>query len=78
MFYRIVVFHNLTKDTYYYKKLKGFYSDYYVGYINQFNHEVILIIDIFEILEKNKKLGRKPSLKTRFIDRLQSFLEKIK
>lgn len=73
MFFRIVVFHNLTKDTYYFKKLKGYFNQYYVGYINQYNHEVVLIIDVSEFLN----CGRK-SLKKRFIDRFIRFLEKRK
>ena len=59
------------KNTYYYKKLKGYINQYYIGYINQYNHEVVLIIDVSEFLN----FGRK-SLSQRFIDRLIRFLEK--
>lgn len=72
MFYRIVVFHNLTKNTYYYKKLKGYVSEYYVGYKNQWNHEVVLIIDVEEFLNRGRN-----SIKRRVIDKLMSFLNKL-
>ena len=42
---RLVVWRNLNKDTYYYKFVSGYYAPYKVGYKNQYNHEVILIID---------------------------------
>lgn len=76
MFYRIVVFHNLTKNTYYYKKLKGYVSEYYVGYKNQWNHEVVLIIDVEEFLNCGRN-SVKRSMKRRVIDRLMSFLNKL-
>ena len=33
-------------DNYYFRFVNGFYCKYEVGYVNQYNHEVILIIDI--------------------------------
>ena len=69
--YIVVVWHNLKKDTYYHKIIKGLYKNYYVGYINQYNHEIIDIIpNVY--LKKNKVPLRKKVLK-----RLISFLQKL-
>ena len=32
-------------DNYYFRFVNGMYCKYEVGYVNQYNHEVILIID---------------------------------
>lgn len=72
--YKIVVYHNLNKNNhgkeFYYKKLKGYYCEYYIGYINQFNHEVILIIDMPDVTENY-------TIKNRIINKLQNWLNKI-
>ncbi len=69
--YIIVVWHNLNKDIYYHKIIKGTYGTYYIGYINQYNHEIIDIIpNIY--LESHKV-----SLKNKVLKRLISFLQKI-
>lgn len=71
---KIVIFKNLNKNTYYYKFLKGYYTYYYVGYVNQYNHEVVVIIDLHEeayILER-------ASLKLKIVEKLMYKLERIK
>ena len=70
MFWRIVVWRN--KERFYYKKVKGFYCEYYVGMKNQYDHEVILIIEVSEFIKDRK------AFKTRIIDKLVTWLEKIK
>jgi hypothetical protein len=41
---KLIVYHNLNDNTYYYKLVRGRYTKYYVGYINQYNHEIVLLI----------------------------------
>ena len=42
---KLIVWHNLNKDTYYYKFITGRYTNYFIGYKNQYNHEIILIVE---------------------------------
>lgn len=65
MFY--VVWLNKNNNTYYYKKVKGTYKNYYVGYENQYNHEVIVII--------KEEYKTKVSWKKLFLQRFIIFLE---
>lgn len=67
----LVVWYNYKLDSYYYKIVRGFYQcKYYPGLINQYNHEVVLVIPFVY------KVYQEP-LKKRLIKRLISFLEKI-
>lgn len=70
---KIVVWHNLNKNTYYYRIVKCSYRDYEVGFINQYNHEVILNIDIYK---EFTQFYRMP-LKKRVIKKAISFLHKL-
>ena len=45
----LIVFHNLNYDTYYYKFTSMTYKRYSIGDVNQYNHEVILVIDKDEV-----------------------------
>ena len=72
MFCRIIVWYNPTKKNYYYKKIKGYYNEYYVGFKNQYEHEVILNIDIHEFMNNGQ------NTKERVIDKLISILNKIR
>lgn len=72
MFFRIVVWKNHNNDKYYYKKLKGYTNRYYIGYKNQYDHEVIQLIDITEFLKPKKY--RIP-IKRRVINWLNKSLE---
>ena len=65
MFY--VVWWNKNNNTYYYRKVKGTYKNYYVGYENQYNHEIIVII--------REEYKTKVSWKKRFLQRFIIFLE---
>lgn len=46
---QIVIWHNLNHDCYYYRIIKGGYKTYSEGYVNQYNHKVIIVIDISDI-----------------------------
>lgn len=74
MYLKIIVFKNLNKNTYYYKFLKGYYTHYHVGYINQYNHEVILIIDY----SCNAYDLEHAPLKLKIIEKIMYKLEKLK
>lgn len=69
----IIVWLNRNNNEYYFKKVKGTYIEYYVGYVNQYNHEVLLVINIHDLCSINKL-----PLKTRIIDRLIGLLNKLK
>lgn len=69
---RIIVYHNLNDNSYYYKLINHRQDYHFVNHVNQYNHEIILIID--NILE-NHYLYR-PPLKKRVIRRIIDFLEK--
>lgn len=45
----LIVWHNLNNNSYYYRFVSVVNSSYYVGYINQYNHQIILIICSKEI-----------------------------
>ncbi len=47
---KLYVWHNLNNDTYYYKINSGTYKRYEIGDKNQYNHELVLIVEN-EILE---------------------------
>lgn len=67
----IIVWFNRNKKKYYFKKYRVFIENKYeVGYVNQYNHEIILIIDIRDFYYKTP-------LKKRLIKRFIRFLEKI-
>lgn len=69
----IIVWFNRNNKEYYFKKVKGTYIKYYVGYVNQYNHEVLLVIDIQDFYSNNKL-----PLKTKIIDRVIGLLNKLK
>ena len=55
---KLIIYHNLNNDTYYYKIVRfHYFKDYYVGLINQYNHEIVLLIPNlkkFELFENKK------------------------
>lgn len=67
---KLVVWHNLNKDTYYYKIVSGFYNTYYPGYVNGYNHKIILVVENLSFTSIKKE-----PLKKRLIRRLIRFLE---
>lgn len=68
----IVVWHNLNYDTYYYKFVKGYYSNYKIDFVNKYNHRIILVIPIANLVFKYKVSPIK-----RVIRRLIFFLQNI-
>lgn len=73
--YRFIIWHNLNNDTYYFKFIKGSYYNYTIGLKNQYNHEVILIINLSDYVKyKNTFVDYKRAL----ICNLQKALEKFK
>lgn len=69
----LVVWHNLNYDTYYYKTIKSYAQYYYIGYINQYNHQLILIIPISTIIPKSLHVSPVRVVLRKFI----SFLQKL-
>lgn len=68
---KIIVWFNPRTKRYFYKQIHDIFERYYVGYVNQYNHEVILVIDIY------KDLIKKTPLKTKVIRRIIRFLQKF-
>lgn len=71
----IIVWFNPNCQCYYYKNINGYYLDnYYIGYKNAYNHEIILVIDIYIEFQK-RKFGLK-ALKNKLIDKSIHWLER--
>lgn len=70
MYSKIVVWQK-PDGTIYYRKIKSLFG-YNVGYVNSYNHVVICSVDLNDLLYK------KPTLKTRIINRLIIWLERLK
>lgn len=61
--YYILVWYNPKKNVYYHRFYKGHYhstSIYQLGYVNQYNHVIVDIIDIYNV---KSNFGIKHSLK---------------
>ena len=69
--FTLVIWYNPNKKEYYYKILKHFTKRYKQGFINQYGHEVILVIDLHYNL-----FYKKPFIK-RVITKIISFLQYI-
>ena len=59
------------ENEYYYKRVKGYYANYDIGYTNQYGHVVILVI------KDNNTPRYKFSFRTRFIRKLIFLLKKL-
>ena len=73
----VIIWLNLNNGQYYHKFYKSLFfttTKYKKGYINQYNHEIIDIIDIKEIYQKHKLLKR---LLRKFISFLENILKKL-
>lgn len=68
---KIVIWYNQNRGVYYYRYVFDSFKRYYPGYVNQYSHVVIMVIDVY------KELIYKPSLKKRVLSRLIYFLQKI-
>ena len=67
---KLVVWYNPNRKEYYYKIVQNWFNKYQVGYVNGYDHIVVLVIDVCFKLPKK-------TLKSRVITRLISFLQKI-
>lgn len=68
----ITIWFNRNKNQYYYKKVKGTYMQYTVGYVNQYDHELLLVIDVTDLPR------RKELLRNRLINCFINLLYKLK
>lgn len=61
-------------NEYYSRKVRGTYQKYEVGYVNQYDHEIVLIID----LQNSKEpLWRKYiNFRMRYLKKLEQFFER--
>lgn len=53
---KIVIWHNVQKDTYYFKIVRGLFYERYnyeIGAINNYGHKIVLIIPYDRIITKN-------------------------
>lgn len=57
-------------NNYYYRVVSGYYCNYEVGYINQYGHEIILIINNFYLMNRT-------SFPKRFLRKTIRFLKGI-
>ncbi len=76
---KLIVWHNLNKDTYYYKFITGCYTNYNIGYKNQYNHEIILIVSNPELQPIKEYVSLRRVLLTpivNFLKFLLKFLDK--
>ena len=71
MYGKIIVWFNPNSHTYYYRLVRGYYAKYEIGYKNSYDHEVILIIDIY------RDLVHKEKITVRVLKKLISFLQNI-
>lgn len=67
----IVVWYNPHKDIYYWKYVYNLFDKYYVGYTNQYDHKVIVVIDLF------RDIIYKVPLRKKVLRKIISFLHKI-
>lgn len=75
---KLVVWHNLNKNTFYVKAVHGYYCNYQVGYINQYNHKIVYIYDInYSSRQKKSLLDLAISPVIVFLRLLTRLLEKI-
>lgn len=75
MYYRyLVVWLNTNNNSYYIKILKHNYNNYYAGYINQYNHKIVVFQDISSYLTIFKSY--RPHFKSIICKKLISILEK--
>ena len=72
---KLLVWHNLNKDTFYYKFSYEKYKKYDVGFINQYNHKLILKLENEELQPIKYKVSLSFGLLTLIIFLLKKFLK---
>ena len=70
--YKCVVWYNPHKNCYYHKIVRGYYTNYNIGFANQYNHTIVYVIN----LEKQFKVNKK-RLKETIIDNIILYLKKL-
>lgn len=73
----LVIWFNTEKKSYYYRLVKNTYKKYFVGYRNQYNHEVVLIIPLSVFYSHCKKITYPHKALKRFISFLQNIEKKL-
>lgn len=74
MYHRfLVVWFNPHNSSYYYRLLKHNYNDYHVGFVNQYDHIIVLFDEIKFYYSKKLNVP----VKTRIKKSMISFIEKI-
>lgn len=68
MYYMLLIYHNPKNNSYYYRKKLNLYTEYEIGYVNGYGHEIVLIID----LGPTEKIP----FRRKIINRLIAFLQK--
>ncbi len=68
---KLVIWYNRNKKVYYYRYIYDLFDRYYAGYVNQYNHVVVLTIDVY------KELIRKVPFRNKVIKRFISFLHRL-
>lgn len=68
----IVIWYNPNKNTYYFKYVNNIFDLYYVGKKNQYNHIVILVINLYK-----ENIICKQSILKRVLNKIICFLQNI-
>ena len=67
---KIAIWYNPNTRVYFYKVYYDFFNKYYLHKKNQYGHEIILVIDLDQIINK-------PSMLKKVLSRFIRFLQKI-
>lgn len=70
--YKLIVWYNPRKQQFYHKIVRGYYTDYKIGFKNQYNHSIVYIIS----LEKQYKITKR-RLKESIIETIILYLKKL-
>ena len=70
--YKLVVWYNPHKQCYYHRIVRGYYTNYNIGFKNQYNHTIVYIV----LLEKHYVVSKK-RLKEVIIDNVILYLRKL-
>ena len=71
--FKIVIWLNLKNGQYFHKIFRSFFY-HSVGYINQYNHKIVDIVEYKELHDRHKLIKR---LLRRFISFLENILKKL-
>lgn len=74
MYKYLCVWLNLNTNEIYYRFIRNYNEDYYIGYVNGYNHKLVIYKEIPFYIEKVSLFG---GIKKRTLRKLINFLEKI-